>query len=418
MLIQGIKNLIRNKSLTSSGFFIFALMFANGMNFLFNAILGRALSFENFGVLTLITSLWYLISIPLISLAGTANYMIAHVNAESNKNSSDSFFKNLRSKTTVILGVCGIVWLLLSRQIAHFFQLSDVFPIATLSTLIFFGGLTFLNRAYLQGNFFFKAVGITLIIESVVKLVAAIGLVSGGAKNLVYLSIPFSLVIAFIFTGFLLPNKLKIAETKTKHTFPRKFYFMALLSSLASTAFLIFDVILVKHFLDPNEAGIYALLSLVGKMVYFFGSLLNGIAFTYISQESGKRINNKSVFYKILFVSVLLTLAAFILVGPFGYLLLPLLLGTKVLEILPYLTVYSLAMGLYTICGLFVSYHLVHKQYSFAFISVCSAAIMCISIILFHASIMQISYSILNISAASLLIIIVRHILVKRKTYE
>jgi len=66
---------------------------------------------------------------------------------------------------------------------------------------------------------------------------------------------------------------------------------------LAITAFLTFDMLLVKIFLSPTAAGEYALLSLVGKMIYFVGALFSQFITPMVSKEEGAGRDSEPVFY-------------------------------------------------------------------------------------------------------------------------
>jgi O-antigen/teichoic acid export membrane protein len=73
---------------------------------------------------------------------------------------------------------------------------------------------------------------------------------------------------------------------------------MVLTSSTAAAAvFLNVDVLLVKHYLSPESAGSYSLLSLVGKMVFFFGSLLSSFITSMVSRHEGAQTNPARDFY-------------------------------------------------------------------------------------------------------------------------
>jgi len=67
-------------------------------------------------------------------------------------------------------------------------------------------------------------------------------------------------------------------------------------------AFLTFDVILAKHYLSPEHAGQYALLSLIGKTIYFLGSLPNALMITLISNRMATKQNITKHILSFLFI--------------------------------------------------------------------------------------------------------------------
>src|SRR5258708_22067145 len=60
----------------------------------------------------------------------------------------------------------------------------------------------------------------------------------------------------------------------------------------------------------------------------------------------------------------------------FGHIIIPILLGTRTIEILSFVPMYVLAMGLFTITTAFVTYHLARKQYVFPFASLLMSGLM------------------------------------------
>ena len=97
------------------------------------------------------------------------------------------------------------------------------------------------------------------------------------------------------------------------------------------------DVILAKHYLSPYDAGVYALLSTIGKMIYFFGSLLNVFIVSMVSRAMGKGRDPEKEFGKIFVGTAFLSISAGLGLSLFGWFLAPLLLGASALMIVPYL---------------------------------------------------------------------------------
>src|SRR5258708_15869774 len=72
----------------------------------------------------------------------------------------------------------------------------------------------------------------------------------------------------------------------------------------------------------------------------------------------------------------------------FGHIIIPILLGTRTIEILSFVPMYVLAMGLFTITTAFVTYHLARKQYVFPFASLLMSGLMAGLILRGHGNIL------------------------------
>jgi O-antigen/teichoic acid export membrane protein len=129
-------------------------------------------------------------------------------------------------------------------------------------------------------------------------------------------------------------------------------------AGISSTMFLTLDVLLAKHYLTPKAAGEYAFLSLAGKMVYFFGSMLSTFLFPFIGRDAGAKQDSTKTFNRLLLGAACMSTFIFIFIGPLGHFTLPILFGSKVASILPFLNSYALAITLFTISNVYLNYHI------------------------------------------------------------
>ncbi|HRO65689.1 MAG TPA: hypothetical protein PKU78_05695, partial [Candidatus Dojkabacteria bacterium] len=150
-------------------------------------------------------------------------------------------------------------------------------------------------------------------------------------EHLVYAAGPISLFLGFC-GGWIVARKIahQNTDTTTKPSranmrFSRAFLATATIAKVSSISFLSLDLIFVKHFLTATEAGEYALLVLVGRIIYIVGGFSSQFILPIISKESGEGIK-KSKSFKIIMLSVIVsTLLVFLMVGPLGSTTIPLL---------------------------------------------------------------------------------------------
>jgi len=387
---------------------VVALMATNVLNLFLNAILGRYLSFADFGLLTFFNSLYYLINIFLLSLIATVNHRIAYLNAEGNVVEGQLLYLRTTKNLLIIAIVASLLWLILSPFMHSFFNAGTALPFLLFTPIILFGPFLSLNKGILLGNFLFTLVGVVIVSEAVGKILAALTFLHFGLNHLIYLAIPISVVISFIISFFYTKKYLKI-EQKGKGSFPKKFFLATVLTTISSTAFLSVDVILVKHYLSPNMAGEYALLALVGKIIYFFGTIFNSLLISFISRDEGYKRPLNNTFLWFLLLCTILTIAIFTVVGPLGSFILPIVFGQKIRMITPYLIPYSLGIALFTIISTFTTFYLARHIYLFAVLAILETVSMMAGISAFHGSIMQVTYSILFVNIATFVIVLLLH---------
>jgi glycosyltransferase involved in cell wall biosynthesis len=269
-------------------------------------------------------------------------------------------------------------------------------------------------KGYLNGRLDFTRVGMLFLIESATRLVLGIALISAGYTHLLHLAIVGSVTVWTIGSYLFATSKIKNEQiSDTRFSFPKRFFFAAFIAGLFTNTFMSFDVLLAKHFLSSFDAGKYAFLSLVGKMVFFFGSTLQIFIIPLVSKNEGKHAQTNTIFWSTVGSSIALTVIMVVAIGHFGHITMPILFGAKVAEIKQYLVLYAYAMGMFTISNAIIQFHLAKHHYLFPITAFFMALSMGLGIAISHSSIEAIARVVLFNSAALLFVTSILHILQK-----
>ncbi len=398
--------------LSQEGIFIYALIFSNFLNFAFNAYLGRVLPFEELGLITFVNTLWYLTMIFFGAFSTTINHHAAYLSGKESTATSRRFFSDSLAKGLKITIGFSLVWLVLSPLIAPFFQVDSILTLLLFTPVFIFGVITAASRGFLQGTLRFSQVAVIFIAESGFKLLMAVAFVSLGLAEWAYLSIPLSIIVASgaaLFYAMRVPTHA-IETDKKRITFPKRFFVASLLTNVSAMIFLSVDMLLVKHYLSPDVAGEYALISLVGKMIYFLGSLASTFLLTFVSRNEGLSLSSKKIFTYTYGITFLLVVAGVLSLGVGGGFFAPLLFGAKALVIAQFLPLYTIALAIFTLSSVIVTYHLARKEYIFTFVSLGSSLLMALGIMLHHESLESIVNVIFFSSAVGWVLIEVLHL--------
>jgi glycosyltransferase involved in cell wall biosynthesis/O-antigen/teichoic acid export membrane protein len=401
--------LLSRQNLSGAALLLACLMVANFINFVFNAFLGRQLSYEQFGLLTFYNTILYLAAIVFSAMGNTVNHRTAYLNGRYGAEAGSKFVSFVRRNSYWVAGAVTLAWLLASPLLGRLFHITDLASVILFAPVFMFGMVAGINRGFLQGNLRFMSVAVVVVTEPLLKLLSAAALVFLGHPALVFASIPLSLSASYLISSFLVLRMSGQAGGESEFRFPKRFFAAAVVTSLSSTAFLSLDVVMVKHYLDPVMAGEYSLLSLVGKMVYFLGALLNGFIITFISHDAGEHKNPKQTFNLLFGVVAGLVTCGVLAFGFWGHVTVPLLLGDKVLPILGYLVQYSLGIGFFTLASTIVVYHLARSQYTYSVLSLFLTLGMCLGIMFSHDSIQDVVNVIYYSSFGSLVLVTLLH---------
>src|SRR5690606_17404606 len=163
---------------------------------------------------------------------------------------------------------------------------TQIFPFVVMMPLWVLSVTAAVDVGFLLGIHLFKQVSLVMLIETILLLVITVILVEAEQPNYLYVAIPLSSLVAFGFNWYLAQSQPQkpIKSTKSiQPTFPWKFYFHSLVSKFAAVTFITVDVLLAKYFLPPEEAGLYTIISVVGKMLYYATSLLGQFVVPLVS---------------------------------------------------------------------------------------------------------------------------------------
>ena len=364
-------------------------MLSNVFNFLYNVYLGRAVSIEEFSLIGLLGSFAYLVQIPATALSKTLSHRVAFLLGQ--KSLHVFYFWNLIKKRVLSISLAATaVWLIAIPWMSQIFQANgNIIPFLLITPLWLITTVVAMNRGFLAGHHQFATLAAMLTAESASKFIFAVLFVNLGWAQYVYASHPLSLMAAFII-GWLAIRSIKpqtsaVPVNQSTTRFPIRFFGTSILIKLSSLAFLSLDVILAKIYLPPAIAGQYVLLSLAGKIVYFLGSLFDPFIIPVVSRAEGEGTNPKLLFYRLLLGNGLTSVAGFVALGPLGSIFAPLLFGPKIVPVIPYLTLYGLAMINFTLSGSIVNYHQARRQYTFPILGFILASLQPVLVYFFHA---------------------------------
>lgn len=372
-----------------TGVFIVASAAASVLNFFYNAYLGRSVNVETFGKINLFGSFFYLVFIPIGALGRTITHRSAYLLGKFTT-PVRLYWEKWQRPVVALAIITTLSWYLITPFLAQFFHFNDLTPFILYSPIWVFGLRVAVNNGYLGGTLQFGLLAILVLVDAVVKLALAVFFVQFGFTDLIYATVPVSLAITALVGTVAIKfksNAIKVSDTQAIGYFPKRFFATSLMNGLSMVVFLTADVLLVNHFLDPVSAGHYALLSLVGKMIFVVGSLFGQFINPIVSVEVGAGRSGRKQFYQLLAVTTIVALIGFVVVGLFGHITVPLLFGSNVLAVIQYLPVYTLAMVCFTVASNIVTYHQVRREYFYSFVTLFLAFMQTMGIVYLHSSV-------------------------------
>lgn len=382
-------------------------MASNVVNYFYHFIMGRVLGPVHYGTLASIFSILYIIAIVPLS---TSVAIVKFISSAKTREEAAGFYSAVKKFIFKLAVISSLLLLLSTPIIKDFLHVNETIAIILVSPILFFFLALLVNQASLQGILNFWGVTIPAFVQNVIKLVLGYLLILAGFSiNGAIGALLVGSVIAYFLSEKLLKKSSilkvkKIADTDLRPFF--KYSIPVFLQSLAFTSFFTTDVILAKHFLPPFEAGIYAALSTLGKIIYFAAQPITMVMFPIVSKRHA--VGEK--YLKILLMSSGLTavISFGIVVGYylFSDLAITILYGTGYLSGKPFLVLMGLFMSVYTLTYLFTNFFLSIGRTKVVILPLISAVLQIVLIIYFHSSIREVLlaslFSVLALFAALL----------------
>jgi O-antigen/teichoic acid export membrane protein len=372
--------------------FMVSVLLVNGGNYLYNLILGRFLGPDKFAdAAILVTFLLVLSFIAMTFQLVTAKFSVLF---------EQQIFKTFIANIYKIAFVFGCI---LAFAIVFFAdELQVFFKTSTAKMFVLFGfGVPFyflmsVNRGVFQGKKELNFLSITYQLEMISRLLITFSL-------LYFLNFDSSLLIAIgIFCSFIfgmIPFKykdisfnknLKLDATKTKLV--RNFFIITAFYELTQIIINNSDILLVKHYFDSHQAGLYASLALIGRVVYFIAWMFVMLLLPTVVQLKKEGKSTLPILLK--YVGYIAIIASAIIFACFLFpnQIIHVLFGESYLAIAPFLWKYALATGVFAISNIFAYYYLSLDNYVPVVLSGIFGLLQVVLVVFYHNSLLQVVY--------------------------
>lgn len=380
---------IYSHALFRGSFVMFAsAMAVNAGNYLYHLVMGRMLGPVNYGVLASIISSLYLLGIIPLSLGIVITKYISDAFGKNDISKLNAFYYWMQSKLFILGFFVTILLLCILPFWGSFLKITD-FQLLITAVIVFPASLfLLLVRSYFIGTLNFGNYSLSTFAEAFLKLMISIIFVFFGWSVFGALfGIVMGMILGYIFC---LPFvKIEKNKTDTKFSQQNELYSYStfvLLSTIGFTSLYSTDIILVKHYFSSFDAGIYASLSVLGKIVFFTSSSFAGVMFPLVSQRHARKENYKKIFW-LAFVCVgilSITISFLYLLAP--KLMINLLFGSKYLQGKELLFPIAVFISFYSLANLMVNFFLSIGKKKAALFPFTASVLQIILILLFHNS--------------------------------
>lgn len=392
-LKQTIRTLIKNQVISGSVIIIVGGVVANSVNFLFNLFMARNLSVPDYGILSSMVSLITMFTIPASAITPTVVRFGATYFAKGQLDMVRGLYIKILKFTLVIGAAVLLGFLVFNQQIGGFFRIQDQFLIILAGIIVFFSLIGAANLALLQAKLLFMFISIMNTVSNLLKLLVGVGLVLLGYQvngallgfAAAYLTPYF---ISFIPFRFLFKRSIKSPPISSLELV--KYGGPSALALFGLSSFITTDIILVKHFFDPHEAGLYSGLSLIGRVIYFLTAPIAMVMFPIIVQRHTREEDYSNIFKLALALVLIPSVSATLFYFIFPEFTINFFTKGDYQTAGKYLGLFGGFTTIYSLLSVFTNYYLSIKKTLIAIPILIAAIIQAGGIWLFHNSFFQV----------------------------
>ncbi|MFH1210172.1 MAG: oligosaccharide flippase family protein [archaeon] len=397
----------REDSLIRDNFVLFtAIMFGNVAAFFYHFYMGRVLGPEDYGILGVVLSLLYIINVPFNVIQTTITNIISEFKAKNQEKQISLIYRTTISKFFFYGILITLIFFVISPIIANFLKI----PLTILfvfSPIFIFALILPVTRGYLQGQQSFKKLGFNVFIEAFTKLTFGILLVYLGFH--IYGAVT-AIVISFgaAFIYLYITNK-NIPKSNEKYDMKKvyKQCLPILIALLLLTFYYTIDMFLVKHYFSDLDAGYYAALSVLGKIVFFASVSVSTVMFPKVADLHARNKTTKYLMYKSMFLVFLIGFFIILFYFLFPKLVITTLFGSAYLSISSFVWLFGLIMLLFSLSYLLVLYNLSVSRRSFLWILITFAILESVIILIYHPSLMIIINELVLLNFLSFILMLI-----------
>jgi len=384
---------------------------ATAINFAYNIAVARFLGPTAFGHATAVYTLLILISAVTLSFQIVSAKVVAQ---QSSLEGKSAVYRGFHKSAWAGGIAVALLLLVFQRAIADYLNLPSPILVVLLAIGVAFYVPLGSRRGYIQGAYGFHRLATNLVLEGLVRLGGSLVLITLGlgvqgviAANAAAIAVAYLAAAPKLAAA--VPHELHIPDAFREALQAIVFFAgQALINNC--------DIVLVKHFFPSTEAGLYAAVALVGRVIFAFSSAVVNTMFPLVA---GTRDEERKG-HRVLLTSLLLvlgigsSLALGLRLAPAG--IWTAFFGPQFAILgkygLPYLlALYAATTVVYSLSVVVIAYEMSYKIANTSWVQLAFSGVVVAGICRFHSSLQQVIWIQLVLMVVLLIVVAVPFVL-------
>lgn len=385
----------KDSLLKNSSIIFIGTMVVHVFTYLFQITMGRMLSVQTFGEMNALFSTMIIFGVPFASITNYIAKNISHLHAiGKNKQANDLIIKSYKN-----LFIAGAIIVFLgasfSEYISEYLKIKSITPILLLFLSILVSIIIPINTGVLQGFQRFKMLSFLSAGTGFFRYVICVALVVAGfGLNGIMVGTILSVMLMGYISFIPIKRHLKTGRDPIKHdegnSLSLSFVIPIFLANLSFAILTQGDIVLVKYFFTPHEAGIYSSAAVIGKAIMYLPGAIVMSLFPMVASNKAKAEGTLHLILKALSITLLLSGGGAVILYLFPDLIVSIFFGDRFTSAIPIIGIFAIAMLPMAVIMIVMNYNMAKDGRYFAYMMLVCAAIQVAGIIKFHDSLVSV----------------------------
>ncbi len=391
-LAEPIRRLARSEFARQGVLVFVSTTMTNLFGYAFHFILSRKLGVETYGALSALIGGLMVLSVPAVVITTVVVKYAAEFRVTGNKGHISALVRYAGAYLGRAAFGAALLGLALSGIFAAYLHLSDRLAVVLLVAIASLNFLLPALRGVFQGTEDFVSFSISVVLEAVLKTALAIAFAYAGyGLDGVMFGWLVGTSIALAYTSGVLFARYRNVASEPLHLDYRRLLTTSgsvAVATLCLTSLGFTDVVIVKHFFAPQEAGLYGVASLAGKMLFWLVGFVPTIVLPRAASLAASGRQPLPVLLQAVAVVVVMAGTGLFVFSAFSPLVVAALAGKSFAAAAPYVFPYGIATVLLAALNAVIVYKLGIHRFDFVAPLAIVALGEIVAISLYHSSLM------------------------------
>lgn len=329
-LHRRVAELFYSKLVRASAWLAIGSIAAGILGYVFQILMGRLLSTQEYGLFSAIMALFTVFAAPLSTLVMVISRKVSEYRARDDLGSITHFYYSVSTHSGVVGTLILGLYLFFASEIQSYLKTTNVIPVYLLGALLLLSLFPAINNAFLQGLQRFAWFSLSSSLGVLIKIAGSVLLIwlgyglAGAVSGVILATFSIWLITYGALHFPLVKGRNKPYQSVHLSFKPAMPVLIANAAFLAMTQL---DMVLVNYYFPAHEVGLYAAASILGKAVMYLPGAIVLALFPMVAENHARNQSSAPLLIQAFGLTALLCGAGAIFYFLFGEKIIALLYG-------------------------------------------------------------------------------------------